>query len=424
MNADTETAASTPKALRRLSRIARGFGLEPPGRPVAGNEVELLVNGEHYFPGLLAALEGAKRSIWLETYLFAQDDVGRHVAEALGRAARRGVDVRIMIDGYGSAETARSLVHALGAEGAHVRVYRPPRWWRLGRKLLRRLHRKMVIVDDKIAFIGGINIIDDHNHPTADRHGTPLGPRFDFAVRLRGPIVRHVLQAARHLWWTVSFTEHLTEGTPPSPPPPLKLQPTPPLAEGATAQLLLRDNLRNRHSIERAYLKAIESAHHDVLIACAYFLPGLQIRAALRAACRRGVRVRLLLQGQVEYAIQHYAQRALYADLLAGGIEIYEYHPSYLHAKVAVIDGAWATVGSSNIDPYSLLLAREANVVIFDARFAMQLQTVLERAIASNARRVHLADYTRRGLVTKALDAVAYLLVRLAVVVFAQGRGY
>ena len=424
-------STSAPHALRRLGRLgrlghlaARGLGFEAPSAPLHGNDVELLTNGQMYFPQLLRAIDAALRNIWFETYLFAQDDVGRAVAEALGRAAARGVDVRVLIDGYGSGDVARNLAKTLNAQGAHVRIYRPPRWWRMERKLLRRLHRKMVVVDDNIAFVGGINIIDDHNHPVSERKRQKLGPRFDFAVSLRGPIVTRVAQATRRLWWAVSLTERITENVPLSPPPLPTLRTTPPLVGGVTAQLLLRDNFRNRHTIERAYLTEIESAHHDVLIACAYFLPGHHLRAALRAAARRGVRVRLLLQGQVEYRIQHYAQRSLYADLLASGIEIYEYLPSYLHAKVAVMDSAWATVGSSNIDPYSLLLAREANVVVFDNRFAGQLQAVLERAITEQSRRVHPADYARRGLVTKAVDAVAYLMVRFATVVLARGRGY
>ncbi len=392
--------------------------------PLHGNEVELLVNGEMYFPRLLAAIDTALRNIWLEAYLFVEDEVGTAVAAALGRAAARGVDVRVLIDGYGGGDYARTLARTLGALGAHVRIYRPPRWWRLERKLLRRLHRKIVVIDDNIAYVGGINLIDDHNHPAGEGKRLDLGPRFDFAVRLRGPIVTRVAQAARRLWWAVSLTDRLTESVPLSPPPLPTLRTTPPLVGGVTAQLLLRDNFRNRHTIERAYLTEIESAHHDILIACAYFLPGHPLRAALRAAARRGVRVRLLLQGRVEYRIQHYAQRSLYADLLASGIEIYEYLPSYLHAKVAVIDSNWATVGSSNIDPYSLLLAREANVVVFDTRFALQLQAVLEQAITEQSQRVSPTDYARRGLITKGIDALAYLMVRFAAVVLAKGRGY
>ena len=405
--------------LRRLGRLARRFDFEAPRAAVDGNRVRLLISGAMYFPQLLAAIESARRSVWVETYIFADDEIGARVAAALAAAAARGVEVYVVIDGYGGGEHARALVAELGQHGAQVRVYRPERWWRLERKLLRRLHRKMVVVDDAIAFVGGINIIDDHNHPAGEKGR--LGPRFDFAVMLEGPIVGGVAHAAHRLWWTLSLGERLNER---AVPPPRLSRIAPPFADGVTAQLLLRDNFRNRRSIERAYLAEIESSRDEVLIACAYFLPGRRLRAALRAATRRGVRVRLLLQGRVEYAVQHYAQRALYATLLADGIEIHEYLPSYLHAKVAVIDGRWATVGSSNIDPYSLLLAREANVVVFDEGFAGELATVLNHAISEQSALVKPDDHAARGWVAKLRDWGAYLIVRLATVVLARGRGY
>jgi cardiolipin synthase len=405
--------------LRRLGRLASRFDFEAPSTPIDGNHVRLLVNGEAYFPQLLAAIDSANRSIWLETYIFADDNIGIRVGLALANAAARGVDVRMVIDGYGGGEHARAVASELGAQGAMVKIYRPERWWRFDRNLLRRLHRKIVVIDDAIAFVGGINVIDDHHHRAGDKGR--LGPRFDFAVMLAGPIVAGLTHAARRLWWTLSLGERLNER---AVPPPRVLRIAPPFVDGVTVQLLLRDNFRNRRTIERAYLAEIESSRDEVLIASAYFLPGQRLRAALRAAGRRGVRVRLLLQGRVEYAIQHYAQRALYANLLAGGVEIHEYLPSYLHAKVAVIDGRWTTVGSSNIDPYSLLLAREANVVVFDAGFAGELKAVLERAIVDQSEFVKADDYAARGWIAKLRDWVSYLLVRFATVVLARGSGY
>ncbi|GAB4464249.1 MAG: cardiolipin synthase ClsB [Burkholderiaceae bacterium] len=399
---------------------ARRFELSP--RPVvyAGNRVRLLVNGEQYFPRLLAAIDAARRSIHLETYIFADDNIGKRVVFALAAAASRGVQVHLIIDGYGGGEHARRLVRELGAVGAEVRIYRPERWWRLERRLLRRLHRKIAVIDDAIAFVGGINIIDDHNHPGGQRGR--LGPRFDFAVSCEGPIVAAIALAAKRLWWTLSLVDPTERA---GPLPQLAAQPRPPyFADGVRASLLLRDNLRHRRTIERAYLDAIAGARQHILIACAYFLPGRRFRAALRQAAARGVRVRLLLQGRVEYALQHHAQRALYDQFFAAGIEIHEYLPSYLHAKVAVIDGAWSTVGSSNIDPYSLLLAREANVVVYDERFGAELQAVLERAIERDAVALRAEDYARRSWFERLRDGFAYRIVRLATVVLARARDY
>ncbi|MCS7100624.1 MAG: cardiolipin synthase ClsB [Burkholderiaceae bacterium] len=389
-------------------------------RPVvyAGNRVELLVNGEQYFPRLLEAIAEARASVHLETYIFADDATGHRFAEALGQAAARGVQVRVLIDGFGGGEYARRLVRELGACGAQVRIYRPERWWRLERKLLRRLHRKLAVVDDRLAFVGGINIIDDLPHEADGR----LGPRFDFAVALQGPIVAEVALAGRRLWWTLSAIDPRTRAEPL--PSPARLPKPAAFPGGVAAALLLRDNLRHRRTIERAYLQAIAAARREILIANAYFIPGRRFRAALRAAAARGVRVRLLLQGRAEYAIQHYGQQALYGQLLAAGVEIHEYLPSYLHAKVAVIDDHWATVGSSNIDPYSLLLAREANVVIYDRRFATALKGVLERALAEDARRLDPRDFRQRRWWWRLANWCAYALLRAATVWLARGRDY
>ncbi|HTT13740.1 MAG TPA: cardiolipin synthase ClsB [Burkholderiaceae bacterium] len=391
-------------------------------RPItyAGNRVRLLVNGEEYFPQLLAAIDAARRSIMLETYIFADDNIGARVAAALATAAGRGVAVKVLIDGYGGGDYARRLVRELGVQGVDACIYRPERWWRLERKLLRRLHRKIAVFDDALAFVGGINIIDDHNLPEGERGR--LGPRFDFAVMCEGPIVAAVALACKRLWWTLSFVDpRRASGRLPM----MSMQPVlSAFPDGVAASLLLRDNLRHRRAIERAYMLAIERASEDIVIASAYFLPGRRFRTALREAAGRGVRVRLLLQGRVEYALQHFAQRALYGQLLEAGIEIYEYEPSYLHAKVAVVDDRWATVGSSNIDPYSLLLAREANVVVYDTSFGRQLRSVLERAIAAGTVQVKVQDFEQRSWLAKVRDWVAFGAVRLATVLIARGRLY
>jgi cardiolipin synthase len=391
-------------------------------RPImyAGNRMHLLVNGEEYFPQLLAAIEAARRSIMLETYIFADDNIGARVAAALSAAAARGVAVKVLIDGYGGGDHARKLVRELSTQGVDARIYRPERWWRLERKLFRRLHRKISVFDDSLAFVGGINIIDDHNLP--DGEPGRLGPRFDFAVMCEGPIVAAVALSSKRLWWAVSFVDpRKISGRLPM----MSMQPRlSAFPDGVAASLLLRDNLRHRRAIERAYMKAIERARDDIVIANAYFLPGRRFRAALREAAARGVRVRLLLQGRVEYALQHFGQRALYGQLLAAGVEIYEYAPSYLHAKVAVIDERWATVGSSNIDPYSLLLAREANVVVYDAGFGRQLRSVLEHAIAVDAIQVKEQDYARRNWLAKLRDWIAFGTLRLATALIARGRIY
>jgi cardiolipin synthase len=401
--------APGPWARRRLERSLTT-------RPLiyGGNRVELLRSGAEYFPRLLAAIAEARTSIRLETYIFALDAVGERIAEALVGAAGRGVAVHLLVDAFGSAEAVPLLRERMIAGGVRFHAFRPGLWWRLERRLLRRLHRKIALVDDRLAFVGGINIIDDHHHPGIE--GADIGPRYDFAVVCEGPLVALIAFVVRRLWWTVSAADRR-----PGEAPPRYVEVSPPLPENVRAALLLRDNLRHRRTIEHAYIEAIEGARRDILLANAYFLPGRRIRRALSDAALRGVRVRLLLQGRVEYRLQHYAQQALYGELLQAGVTINEYTPSFLHAKVAVVDDVWSTVGSSNIDPYSLLLAREANIAVIDHDFAVQLRSELERAIERESVPVRAPALEQRGWLKRVGYRIAYSVVRFMTFVATRG---
>jgi cardiolipin synthase len=368
-----------------------------------GNRVDLLETGAQYFPALVAAIEAAQCEIQIETYIYAADATACRITDALAAAARRGVVVRVLVDGFGAREFPAGLGRTLAAAGAAVETYRAEvARLRLRRNRLRRLHRKLAVIDGRIAFVGGINIIDDADTPH-------LGPRFDYAVRVAGPLVAEIHASMRQLWLLVDWVRQRHR----PPPLPVLRCGTPPGAGQMRAAFVVRDNLRHRRDIEEAYLDAIASARSEVLIASAYFLPGLRFRHALRDATGRGVAVTILLQGQVEYALLHYATQALYRKLLADKVRIVEYRAGFLHAKVAVIDNAWATVGSSNIDPFSLLLAREANVVVHDAGFAAQLRASLQRAIDGDAVEITRTDLARGGLFARALRWVAYGMVRL-----------
>ncbi|MEY4693978.1 MAG: putative cardiolipin synthase YbhO, partial [Pseudomonadota bacterium] len=262
-------------------------------------------------------------------------------------------------------------------------------------------------------------------------------PRLDFAVCARGALVQQMQETMAQLWWRILTVRHVQQKKFPEAFSSFRAAGLhlPWIHEDeqgkesllvAKAGLLLRDNVRNRTQIERAYLKAIGAARHDIVIANAYFLPGRRLRKALIRAAERGVRVRLLLQGRYEYFMQFHGVRPVYGALLAAGIEIYEYQASFLHAKVAVIDPhhdrPWATVGSSNLDPLSLLLAREANVVVADKAFAQQLHQRLAHAMAQQSRRVVAADYLRRPWPHRLLDRMAFALMRLAL--FLSGNRY
>jgi cardiolipin synthase len=374
------------------------------------NQLMLLQNGTGYFPQLCADIDAAQHSIYLETYIFAADETGRMVADALQRAAARGVTVRVLLDGYGSAELPQRWIDGLRTAGVEVQWFRreiSPFTLRRNRlRRLRRLHRKMVVLDGEIAFVSGINIINDL--PEADDSASP---RLDYAVRVEGTVAAGIGATMWHLWEVVSWASFHSGGNRLK----WRLAATKTQPESPGVTLVLRDNVRHRRDIERAYLKAIAGAQHEIIIANAYFLPGRVFRRALKHAAQRGVRVVLLLQGKVEYRLQHYATHALYGQLLAAGIEIYEYQPGYLHAKVAVVDGQWATVGSSNIDPFSLLLAREANLVVRDAGFAGELRANLLDATGNNSIRIGNEYGKTRNWLARLIAWYSYGVVRLLV---------
>ncbi|MFH1872864.1 MAG: cardiolipin synthase ClsB [Pseudomonadota bacterium] len=380
-------------------------------RFLAGNRLSLLNSGSEYFPALIAAIDAARHEVHLETYIFADDATGRRVAAALARAAQRGVAVRVLVDGFGAREFAAGLGASLTADRAEVMTYRPEiGQFRFRRHRLRRLHRKLVVVDGRLAFVGGINVLDDFDD------GKVLSPRFDYAVGIEGPLVARIHADVRHVWRLVRWARL---GRRPPPPAPL---PAAPAVSGTTlAALVIRDNLRHRRDIENAYLSAIAQARREILIANAYFFPGRRLRKALLAATKRGVVVTLLLQGRVEYLLQHYATRSLYDRMLSAGVRVFEYDKAFLHAKVAVIDKHWATVGSSNIDPFSLLLSREANLVVRDAGFAKTLHASLDAAIAGASREIRSADHRRRSWLARIASAAAYSLVRLLIGVTRYG---
>jgi cardiolipin synthase len=399
-----------------------------------GHHIQLIEGGQAYFESLIQALDQAQSHVLLETYIFDVHGAAVGVAEALERAALRGVRVWLLVDGVGTPKLPDVWRARLEQAGVECRIYLPlgtlglliPSRWR-------RLHRKLCVVDGHTAFCGGINILDDWYDP---HHGTLSRPRLDFTVRAQGALVGHIQDSMAQLWWRLQGAQHARDRQIPqawrsfkAAGLPLPWKQSPPLPDGSLpssrAALLLRDNVLHRNQIERAYLKAIGLARHEVLIANAYFLPGRRLRQALVHAARRGVRVRLLVQGRYEYFMQYHAARPVYGTLLAAGVEIYQYDASFLHAKVAVVDAhherPWATVGSSNLDPLSLLLAREANVVVADRVFAQGLHLRLNEVIATQSTPV-AESFKHRFWHQRWRDRVAFGLMRLAL--FITGHRY
>lgn len=375
-----------------------------------GNRIRLLQGGAEFFSALIAAIDAARVEIHLETYIFHADASTLAVREALVRAALRGVRVRVLLDGIGSRDLPADWLAALRDAGVAVLVYRPlVTGWRANPRSLRRLHRKLAVVDAAVAFVGGINLIDDFEPVRLP------APRLDFSVEVRGPLLARIHPNVRRLWRLVALTQLKTLRRDPV------VQPVWPTDGHIRAAFVVRDNFAHRRDIERVYLAALALAREEIWLANAYFLPGRRFRKLLRKAAARGVKIRLLVQGHTDHPFFQTAARALYRDLLAAGVAIHEYHASELHAKVAVVDGCWATVGSSNIDPLSLLTAREANVVVDDQPFAQDLRRRLAAAFDA-APALDAAAWQRRPRLYRMLSWLAYGAVRAMVGLAGGGR--
>ena len=343
-----------------------------------GNRFHLLENGEEFFPAVFAAIESAQHEVVVETFILCQDKVGLALHQCLLDAAQRGVQVDLTVDGYGSPDLTVDFIESLTSAGVRFHSFdgRPLLFGRLRTNFFRRMHRKIVVVDGVTAFVGGINYCADH---LAD-----FGPdaKQDYAVEVRGPIVDDIHRFAREAvapatghgrrrWW--KRRPAVSSGQ---------------AAGEAAALFVTRDNNEHRDDIERHYRIALRSARHEVIIANAYFFPGYRLLKEMRRAAQRGVRVCLILQGQPDMPIVKIAARMLYDHLLRAGVRIFEYCDRPLHGKVAAADDEWATVGSSNLDPLSLSLNLEANVILRDAAFAGHLRERLEQLILHECKEV------------------------------------
>ena len=411
--------STMPQPIAQLKRLARqlGDGAFPPPQAhtwQSQQPMQLLQGSVEYFPALIADITAAQRQVYFETYIFDTTASGQGVAEALMAAARRGVAVHLVIDGIGSRNLSAAWKTQLEQAGVQLRVFSPPgRWLLFVRQQWQRLHRKLCAIDGQTAYCGGINVLDDFHDPS---HGQLEQPRLDFSVRVSGQLAAHIDATCQALWQKLQARAGRKSQS-------LALRGIQSKSDTLRglgrkpkqAALVLRDNLSQRRSIERSYLRAIARAKQEVLVANAYFFPSRKLLAALCHAAGRGVQVQLLLQGRYEYFLQAHASRAFYARLLQAGVAIYEYEASFLHAKVAVIDAdgrsPWATVGSSNLDPLSLLLAREANVVSRQREFAQELQNRLQAALAQG-RQVQAADLAQRPWHERLFDRLAYALAR------------
>lgn len=379
----------------------------------ADNHITLLHNGAAFFPALIAAIDAARVEIYLETYIFAADETALLVQQSLMHAARRGVVVRVVADWLGTGrQRSVTLQQEFLESGVMYRAFNP--WFRRG---VARMHRKLCVVDRQISFIGGLNIIDDMVSDDDQRLPLPA-PRWDFAVSISGPLVNAIHIELEAQWVRLGEMKLLA-----------RLQQfkrtrtvTGGAARGpAAAGLVLRDNLRNRRTIQRAYLSALGHARQSALLTSPYFAPGRKLRRGLEAAALRGVDVTLLL-GVGQFRLQDAVSQSYYPKLLRAGVKIVEYRKTALHAKVAVIDDGWATVGSSNFDGLSLLINQEANVVIRDADFSRALRQQIERGIADGTP-IAASAFHDQSWRARVWHGTAFFLYRVLMRIITIGNG-
>ncbi|KNC08820.1 cardiolipin synthase 2 [Klebsiella sp. RIT-PI-d] len=364
-----------------------------------GNRIQLLENGEQFYPAVHAAIDEAKSRVILETFIWFEDEVGKALHAVLLRAAQRGVKIDVLLDGYGSPDLSDDFVNELTAAGVIFRYYDPrPRTMGMRTNVFRRMHRKIVVIDTDVAFVGGINYSAEHM--------SSYGPQAkqDYAIRIEGPVVQDILQfevenlpgnASVRRWWRRHH--RAVENTKPG---------------NAQALFIWRDNDEHRDDIERHYLKMLANARREVIIANAYFFPGYRLLHAMRNAARRGVKVKLIVQGEPDMPIVKVGARLLYNYLIKGGVSVYEYRRRPLHGKVALMDDRWATVGSSNLDPLSLSLNLEANLIIHDQEFNQTLRENLNAIISKDCMLVDETMMPKRTWWNLGKSVVAFHFLR------------
>ncbi|CAN5378374.1 cardiolipin synthase ClsB [soil metagenome] len=346
----------------------------------AGNRIDLLENGEAFFPRVFEVIESAKTEVLVETFILFDDKIGQRLREVLIAAASRGVRTVITVDGYGSPDLSPEFIGGMTRAGVEFHVFDPrARVMGLRLNLFRRLHRKLVVVDGVRAFVGGINMSAEH---VAD-----YGPRAkqDYAVEVEGPLVGQIHAFALK----AAAPKRRSRGARPVPA-------SHPAVGTATAAFVTRDNESHPTDIEQQYRVAIRAARREVIIANAYFLPGYRLLREIRKAARRGVTVTLILQGEPDMRWVQAGSKMLYESLLRAGVRIYEYCERPLHGKVALTDDEWATVGSSNLDPLSLSLNLEANVLIRDDAFNAHLRERLQMLIDRHCRLIEATELEPR----------------------------
>ena len=355
---------------------------------INGNRVTLLKDGREAFPSMISAIEGASSTINLETYMLRSDRTGWRFGEILAEKSSEGVEVNIIYDSLGSLDCGEDFLQFLQSRGINILEYNPIAPWKKGWRWLRRNHRKILVVDGRVGFTGGINIADDYSDPSEGGKGWR-----DTHIKIEGPVVRE-LQRLFLSTWKKSAGER-------------KYFPYLEESGDTPVQIVGSREIRNRKAIKKAYINAIKNAKQSIYLTNAYFIPDRGILRAIWNACKRGVEIVLILPGISDVKVVQYASRSLYSRLLSQGVKIYEREGKVLHSKTAVIDGEWSTIGSYNMDHRSYLYDLEVNAIIYGREFGEKVKTVFMDDL-KDCRKIELDKWKERQLKGKLIEKFCF----------------
>lgn len=367
---------------RREMGVLLGPGIVP------GNRIQDLQNGDEIFPAMLSAIRAAQHTITLETYIYWSGDVGREFADALSERARNGVAVKVMVDWAGSIKMENTLIERMREAGVELHQYRPLHWYNITR-LNNRTHRKLLVVDGRIGFTGGVGIADLWSgHAQDPKHWR------DMHFRIEGPVVSQMQAAFNDNW--IKTTGVVLNGEAYFPPQ---------QRIGDTdAHVFVASPAGGSESMHLMYLMAIAASERSIDLQAAYFVPDTLIMKALLAARRRDVRVRVVVPGKfIDSDTVRLASRAQWGELLEAGVEIHEYQPTMMHNKLLIVDGLMVSVGSTNFDVRSFRLNDEASLNVYDAAFAARMTEVFEADLKHTVLYTH-ATWARRPLKEKLVE--------------------
>jgi cardiolipin synthase len=373
---------------------------------VSGNKIKLVRGGRPYFDQLLLMIGQAREVIQLQVYIYDDDETGREVTEALIAAASRKVSVYLMADGYASQKLSKNFIQQVKAAGIHFRFFEPlfrSRHSYFGR----RLHHKVIVVDNHFALVGGVNISNHYN----DLPGQPGW--LDFALFIEGPIVKDLCMVCERIWAGYLPDNQVSIGKTNQIPFDIKPQ------EDAQLRIRRNDWVMKRNQISRSYIEMFRNARDQIIMMSGYFLPGRVIRRNMKRAVRRGVKIKLILAGISDVKVAKYAERYMYNWLFKNNIELYEYKPCVLHGKVAVYDKQWATIGSYNVNDISAYASIELNTDVNNTAFATMLDAELEKIIEKDCVLITREDFNlHNGIFSKIGEQLSYWFIRLLFYLF------